>query len=40
MFDTPAAREVASLDMMRRIKRLEEEKATLNRKLEELSGAR
>jgi hypothetical protein len=33
------AREVASLEMARKIRRLEEEKATLTRKVEELSGA-
>jgi len=41
VFDAPPpTREVASLEMARRIKRLEEEKAALNLKLDELSGSR
>ncbi len=39
VFDAPEpAREVVSLDMARRIKRLESEKAALARRVEELSG--
>lgn len=40
-FDAPVpVRQVASLEMARRIKRLEDEKKQLNRRIEELSSAR